>query len=136
MCIRDSLRKFKGLEKKKKAHLLCSLAFLLRCWITRVIPRFLNLKNTTFTLQPGRIYRRAEQATLRECIHQTGKYLARYDQNLLELYLRLSGVLSLGHWDLVDGLTISAFALWLWLWWRPFARASELDTSAVLERLS
>ena len=102
MCIRDSIQSW-------QFHLLCSLAFLLRCQDSAVIPRFLKLKNTIFTPQAGNVCRRAEQAMLRECIHQIKKDLPCNDKNQLTLHLKLSCILSRGHWDMVNGLTTSAF---------------------------
>ena len=107
----EVLKKIKKLEtlRKKKASLLCSLAFLLRCRDTGTVPRFLRHRHLFNTPQANRIYRRTENAMLRERIHYTRKELALNDQELFKLHLHLSSTLQRHDWEMLDGLTYNAF---------------------------
>lgn len=106
----DVYRLIRCLEasRKKKARLLCSLTFLLRCRDNGVIPRFLRQKRCFNTASSHRIYNRMESALLRERIHQTRRELAFNDSTLMSLHLQVSSILSRQDWEKVDRITYSS----------------------------
>ena len=71
------------------------------------MPKFLKIKRVFGTPQANRIYRRTEQALLRERIHETRKNLANTDQQLLPLHLRLASSLDWSDWSKIDSLTLA-----------------------------
>ena len=91
--------------RKKKAQLLCSLTFLLRCRDSSLIPKFLRVKRVFNSTHSQRIYNRTEKALLRERIHQNRRDLAHTDQELLTLSLRMGNSMHWSHWDKIDRLT-------------------------------
>ncbi|XP_062837651.1 uncharacterized protein LOC134299269 [Anolis carolinensis] len=91
--------------RTRKAHLLCSLTFLLRCRDTDTIPQFLAAKRTFKTPQAHRIYNRLERNLLRERIHTIRKELANTDKELLHLHINISQKMNTQDWDKIDSLT-------------------------------
>nr|XP_060622650.1 uncharacterized protein LOC132769734 [Anolis sagrei ordinatus] len=91
--------------RTRKAHLLCSLTFLLRCRDTDTIPQFLAAKRTFKTPQAHRIYDRLERNLLRERIHTIRKELANTDKELLHLHINISQKMNSQDWDKIDNLT-------------------------------
>lgn len=94
-----------GVLRKRKAHTLASMAFLMRCRDTNTIPKFLRQHRIFHSGQAHRIYDRTERALLRERIHYTRKELAKTDRQLLSLHLWVSKELDAETWKKVDQLT-------------------------------
>ena len=94
----DSLR-------RKKAQLIPSLAFLLRCRDTGIIPGFLKIRRLFKTSQAHRIYNRMEKAMLRERIHNIRKELAKLDKELFGIHLRVSNVMTKEDWGKFDNIS-------------------------------
>ncbi|KAK9874835.1 hypothetical protein WA026_005651 [Henosepilachna vigintioctopunctata] len=95
------VRRFEVL-RKKKAHQVSSLIFLLRCRDNNVIPKFLRAKRHFNTAASHRIYNRLERALLRERIHETRRELAKLDSELLSVHLLISQKMNNWDWERVD----------------------------------
>ena len=90
----------------KKASLLTSLTFLLRCRDHNIMPRFLQLHQYFHSRAANRIYPRASFALLRERIHNR-RELDHTSRTLLQVHLRLFNHMSESDWSLIDHLTFN-----------------------------
>ena len=91
----------------KKTKLLVSFTFLLRCRDHNIIPQFLKFRHHFHTRAADRIYKRTSFALLRDRIHSNRRELNHIFGQLLQLHLRLTGILSSSHWDLIDRLSFN-----------------------------
>src|SRR5215469_1292483 len=91
----------------KKAKLLTSLTFLLRCRDHNIIPRFLQFHHYFHSRAANRIYQRTSFALLRERIHHNRRELDHTSRALLQVHLRLASLLSESDWSLIDRLTFN-----------------------------
>lgn len=98
ICSFDKLR-------KKKARMLSTLAFLLRCRDKDTIPRFAVLRYPIRTAATQRILHRTSFALVRERIQYTRRLLSNLDRDLLEVHLKLSLKLSPLDWEWIDQST-------------------------------
>ncbi|GJQ75003.1 hypothetical protein Trydic_g9624 [Trypoxylus dichotomus] len=93
--------------RKKKTQLLTNLAFLSRCRNQKVTPKYLRLKRDIGGAKATRIYKRAEEALLREQIQSTSRQLDQNANTLYRLHLKLAATLSYHDWQKIDTMTES-----------------------------
>ena len=92
----ETARHFRVLEKLriKKTKFLTSLTFLLRRRDYKIIPRFLQFHHHIHFRAANRICQLTSFALLQERVHQNRRELDNTSRDLLEIHLRLAGVLS------------------------------------------
>ncbi|GJQ80315.1 hypothetical protein Trydic_g12198 [Trypoxylus dichotomus] len=90
------VRRFSDL-RKKKAQLLTNLAF--------VTSKYFRSKRNIGAAKAARIYKRAEEALLREQIQSSRQRLNENASTLYRLHLRLAATLSYHDWQKVDTIT-------------------------------
>ncbi|GJQ79358.1 hypothetical protein Trydic_g16219 [Trypoxylus dichotomus] len=98
------VRRFGDL-RKKKVQLLTNLAFLFRCRDQKVTPKYLQSKRNIGGAKAARIYKRAEEALLREQIQSTRRRLDQNANTLYRLHLQLAATFSYHDGQKVDTIT-------------------------------
>ncbi len=91
--------------REKKARLLCSLNFLLKCRDNGIIPTFAKFVHFINTPAANNIKRKASLALVRERIRFTRRELDTVSKDLYYLHLKIVSSCSCLSWDWIDGVS-------------------------------